>query len=107
MILLAGCAHIECSQQGGEWRRACAGKHTRCFIPYADGGKSCADSSECEGECVVDLTIRCNGTGKCTDPPDVPEPGTLVMGTCQTEIDECSSLVIVKDGRARRINHQD
>ena len=116
LVLVAGCAHErssavvqsarECSQLGGKWRNACPGKPTRCFIPYADAGKSCSDSSECEGECIIDIAIRCEAVGKCTVPVE-PEPGTRMMGACQHELDECSSLVIVKDGVVQRAIHQD
>jgi len=30
-----------------------------------------------------------------------------MMGACQHELDECSSLVIVKDGVVQRAIHQD
>ena len=116
LVLMAGCSDdresapiqsaSECSERGGKWRNACPGKPTRCFIPYADAGKTCSDSSECQGECIIDISIRCEAPGKCTEPP-VPEPGTRMLGVCQDEVDECSSLVIVKDGVVQRAIHQD
>ncbi len=43
---------IDCQKQGGKLQKAgLAGCYT-CIVEYADGGKTCSDSSECEGACL-------------------------------------------------------
>lgn len=42
-----------CEAQGGEVRPAGLLGAERCIRPYSDAGRSCADSSECEGRCLA------------------------------------------------------
>jgi hypothetical protein len=95
-----------CAQRGGTWKKSCPGKSYRCFYPYEDGGKTCSDSSQCEGECIIDIAWHCDGKGNCDDPAD-PIPGANLLGQCQFELDDCSSLVVVKHGVVQRAQHQD
>lgn len=95
-----------CAEQGGDWRRVCMVQRYQCVKPYSDAGKACGDSSECEGECLVELVSACNEAGECKD-PEVPEPGAQVTGICQRNDDPCGSFVIVREGRAQQIIHRD
>ncbi len=46
----------ECETKGGSYIIGGHGIY-RCYgIPTADGGKTCSDGSDCEGECVAELT---------------------------------------------------
>lgn len=96
----------QCAQEGGERRRVCMSQTFECVRPFSDAGKPCRDSSECEGECWVDLRAVCYGVGQCTEPA-VPEPGTEVTGVCQSDNDPCGSFVFVRNGRALPIEHRD
>lgn len=95
-----------CADAGGDWRQVCVAQEYRCVLPYRDGGKACSDSSECEGECLVDVTTKCTGIGNCVA-PEIPKPGEQVMGMCQLDDDPCGSFVIVRDGRAQPTTHRD
>jgi hypothetical protein len=95
-----------CQAAGGELQKVCVAQQARCVIPYADAGKSCKDSSECMGECLVDLTTTCTAMGECTHPL-VPKPGEVVLGICQRDNNPCGSFIIVKDGRAQPAFHND
>lgn len=113
-LLATGCSgerrevhsSAECQEAGGKWMQVCLSRQYRCVRDYADGGKNCRDSSECEGSCVVDLTTRCAAPGKCTTPV-VPEAGTPVFGTCERDDNPCGTQIIVEDGLAGRIRHID
>lgn len=95
-----------CFQQGGNWQRVCVAQEYTCVKPFPDAGKACKDSSECKGECLVELVTRCEGVGNCTDPV-VPEPGAEVTGICQRDDDPCGSFIFVRKGRALPIEHRD
>jgi hypothetical protein len=44
-----------CKQRGGRWAGDVQGRGrlTGCILPTTDSGKSCLDSSECEGVCLA------------------------------------------------------
>jgi len=95
-----------CLKEGGDWRRVCIAQLYQCVKPYKDGGKICADSSECIGECIFDLTTHCDEAERCDD-LTIPQPGDEVMGVCQYDDDPCGSFVIIRQGRAQPIIHRD
>lgn len=95
-----------CAEQGGDWRRVCLAQRYQCVNPHSDAGKACSDSSECEGECLVELGSACNEAGECKD-PEVPEPGAQLTGVCQRDDDPCGSFVFVREGRAQPVVHRD
>ena len=95
-----------CRRQGGEWRRVCLAQEFACVTPYKDGGKPCSDPSQCEGECVVDLTMRCAAPGDCKEPV-IPKPGEPASGVCELNNDPCGSIVVIRKGRAEPILHRD
>ncbi len=96
----------KCAQEGGKWQLTCLEQEYRCIKPYKDAGKICSDSSECDGECIVDITIKCDEVGKCSSPkvPNIGEPST---GVCQQDNDPCGSFVIIRNGRVDSIIHRD
>jgi hypothetical protein len=112
VLLIVGCADIQhstagttgnvCLARGGAGQRACLSQEYRCVMPYPDAGKSCSDSSECKGQCVVDLTDQCDASGKCVH-AKVPEAGSEVGGVCQVDDDPCGSFMVVKRRHAQPI----
>ncbi|HEY8942115.1 MAG TPA: hypothetical protein VIM59_18105 [Cellvibrio sp.] len=55
-----------------------------CVAYYKDGGKTCADNSECEGDCFT---------------PDTVEIGTPVQGVCQSsEHDSFGCVSTIENG---------
>ena|ERR1700733_6468457 len=95
-----------CMDHGGTWKRVCLAQEYRCVMSYPDAGKACSDSSECKGQCLVDLTDKCDPGGGCTH-AKVPEAGSEVRGMCQVANDPCGSFVVVKKGHAQPIVHKD
>lgn len=42
----------DCTARGGTYRQGGLGGYWLCITPYADGGKPCGDSDECQGTCL-------------------------------------------------------
>ena len=55
---------------------------TWCVEVYSDGGKVCSDSSECEGQCVVEEPLRVEADVQTTGMCQAEEP----FGGCFAEI---------------------
>src|SRR5678815_2456916 len=91
---------------GGAVRPVCMSQKDMCVTPYPDAGKKCSDSSECAGDCLVDLTAHCDGAGKCTAPV-VPGAGTRAFGTCEMDNDPCGSRIEVINGVIQAPVHVD
>src|SRR5690606_9042494 len=90
VLAFAGCTNTsaewlaaECLLEGNHWRRVCIDHRFACIASYADAGKSCTDSSDCMGNCVVDLTIVCDENGTCPQDPEIPASGASVVGVCE------------------------
>ena len=49
-----------CRAQGGDWRRVSMAQVYQCVKPFADAGMVCGDSTECQGECLVELVTTCD-----------------------------------------------
>ena len=62
---------IACNTKGGVWKRVGLGQFYACVIAMPDAGKSCTDSSQCEGRCLT-------GAGGMPD-----EGNKQVTGSCQ------------------------
>ncbi len=97
----------QCKRAGSEWRRVCIAQRLTCVKAHSDAGERCRDSSECEGECIIDFTVRCDAPGQCSEEVSVHPPGSEVTGTCQRDDDPCGSFVIVRGGKAQRLVHKD
>src|SRR5262245_51431957 len=95
-----------CLSKGGNWQQVCLSQRFTCVMPYADAGKSCTDSSQCKGLCMVDMTIRCDVDKNCPE-LKVPKPGEAASGICQRDDDPCGSFVVIKKGRAQEPFHRD
>ncbi|HJV40984.1 hypothetical protein [Caulobacter sp.] len=56
-----------CSAQGGSIQPVGRAQIPTCVVPYADGGKACADKSDCQGQCVLEGNLEPQGpvTGAC------------------------------------------
>lgn len=53
-----------CKAQGGSWQPVCMLGRNYCILSYADAGKACTDSSQCQGKCLV-VPDRIQTTGQC------------------------------------------
>lgn len=102
----AGIEEALCLKEGGDWRRVCSAQRYQCVRPFSDGGKACRDSSECQGGCIVDLTVKCEGIGKCAD-FTMPKSGERTMGVCKRDDDPCGSFIVVREGVAESVTHTD
>ena len=59
----------------------------RCFSPYADGGKSCQSSNDCQGKCVLsdsDIMLYCSASGAGTSDLFGHQYCPGLTGTCET-----------------------
>lgn len=68
----------QCDARGGEVKSVCRLGLPSCVLPYADAGKSCSDSSECEGACWL---VMQEG--------DKVQPGDSAVGECQPDSNIC------------------
>jgi hypothetical protein len=61
-------ADKQCMALGGTLQQAGRMGRYACYAHYSDGGKSCTDSGECEGDCRVvdDAATGTIARGKCT-----------------------------------------
>ncbi len=95
-----------CRREGGDYRRVCVAQEFMCVKPYRDAGKACRDSSECEGECRIEVTTVCDEAGNCVE-PQLPRPGDEATGTCQADTDPCGSVIPIKGGIAQQGENRD
>ena len=79
-----------CKAMGGEVRQDGMMGLYYCITPYADAGKTCRDSSECEGQCRSSDDVT-NYDGA---------PGTQV-GKCQQNDSKFGCYGVVEDGTAQ------
>ncbi|HNS88030.1 MAG TPA: hypothetical protein PKH09_14100 [Parvularculaceae bacterium] len=64
---LAAVDQEACAAAGGAVRREGMLGMYRCVIPYADAGKQCRSSDECQGKCLVndDAAVGDDAVGAC------------------------------------------
>lgn len=77
-----------CEAQGGTVRRAGMLGGETCIRPYADGGKACTDSAQCEGECR-----EREGLGAPASDPQAP-----VAGVCQADDNPFGCYSVIENG---------
>jgi hypothetical protein len=77
-------AELECVAQGGKVEQILIGAEG-CVRPTTDGGRSCADNSQCQGACIA---------------PFAAQPGIAVAGACAAEIGRTGCLNTVIQGKA-------
>ena len=75
-----------CARGGGTWQEIGLGQQL-CVISAPDAGKSCNDSSECGGSCLVELSRKVSA-------------GAKVTGSCSSHYVAWGCLQIVGHGRA-------
>jgi len=80
----------ECRANGGTIRNVCRRQWPACVVLYSDGGKSCTDSAQCKGKCLLD-----------TETDDDFEPGDRAKGICQQDNDPCGCKIEVAKGKVR------
>ena len=78
-----------CTKRGGQLQEVCMSRQPLCVIPYADAGKECQSSSECEGQCQT-KDIEAHKREKTT-------------GLCATNNDPCGCFASVEKGVAGRV----
>lgn len=76
-----------CKAQKGEWTRVCLMGNYACVNAYADGGKSCSDSSEC-------------GSNRCSTKDTGTRPGSPTKGVCAPTDNPCGCFQLVEKGVA-------
>jgi len=82
-------AAAECLARGGRMQPLGRMQTMQCVVPYADAGRRCTDSDQCEGQCrVADVTTR-------------PAPGASVVGQCQVDSNPFGCHATVENGRAQ------
>lgn len=99
-------ATVDCARQGGEYRQVCIDQRYMCVLPFSDAGKACKDSTECQGECRIDVVTVCDETGNCKE-PTLPKPGQVATGMCQADNDPCGSVIPIKNGIAQKGENRD
>lgn len=72
-----------CAAAGGSWQGVGLMNTPACVIPYADAGKACTDSDQCEGACWAEVAMtpeQAGGkvTGQC-------QPTNMPFG-CHSEV---------------------
>ena len=77
----------DCTRRGGEVRRGGMFGSPVCIVPYADAGRACRDSDDCEGECRYPAEAR-------------PKVGQRVMGQCQADSSPFGCFTGVENGKA-------
>jgi len=57
-----------CTTRGGEFRRSGLAGFWLCVVPYADAGKPCSDTADCQGGCLAppnQTPVRGEAPGVC------------------------------------------
>jgi putative hemolysin len=54
-----------CKEQGGTWIVGSSEFGAKCILPYADAGKKCTSSNQCEGDCVTNVISQLGKEGIC------------------------------------------
>ena len=76
---------IICAQQGGTIKRVCRSGIQMCVVQFQDAGKSCTDSSECQGAC---MSVRNDA-----------RLGDSVKGACASSSEPCGLFLPLKGGK--------
>lgn len=74
-----------CAAKGGSIQAVGKAQIPTCVTPYADGGKACADKSQCQGACILEGNL---------------EPQGSVTGQCQKTDRQFGCYAKVVDGKA-------
>lgn len=74
-----------CAKAGGAIQPVCMMQKPMCVIAFKDAGKTCSDSSECQGRCEIE--------GRA-------EPMKAATGKCRSSNDPCGCFQLVEKGVA-------
>jgi hypothetical protein len=98
LLALAACAPIgeglstgpavdvaACTANGGKVKPICRMRKPACIFDYADAGKTCTDSEQCSGRCVIE--------------DEMPEVGARAIGVCEADNDVCGCSTEIIDGK--------
>jgi len=93
----------DCESVGGSWEKAGIARVEICIRPYADAGKACRDSDDCEGDCLFfDGSIPVGSEEDVRAAADLrwqTPPWSDVSGTCQRTDSQFGCRSIVEDGK--------
>ena len=78
--------HEACMAKGGMVERRGMMQTELCVVPYADAGKACTDSDQCQAQCIAEGAV---GT----------PPGETTAGICQRDDQLFGCFGVVEDGR--------
>jgi hypothetical protein len=76
-----------CTANGGKVKPVCRMQKPACIFDYADAGKACSDSDQCQGRCVA-----AEGA--------MPEGGVAAKGVCEADNDVCGCSTEIVGGKA-------
>lgn len=76
----------KCASRGGIWGRVCFSQSLMCVRKYADGGKACSDSKDCESQKCVAVGREANERG-------------ITVGECVRTSDPCGSFNFIDNGK--------
>lgn len=74
----------QCQAAGGAMRPVCMMGTVQCVVRYADAGRQCRDSDDCQGACRAET---------------MGPAGAPAVGRCQADSDPCGCFANVEDGR--------
>ncbi|HEY7798102.1 MAG TPA: hypothetical protein VIA80_05010 [Hyphomonadaceae bacterium] len=77
-----------CLAQGGDWAPICRLQRPACVLKFADAGKACTDSDQCQGACYANPEGGASQAGK------------AVAGACSVNSNPCGCNARVEDGIA-------
>jgi len=80
-------AEADCAGKGGKMQRVGRMQSLQCIVPYADAGKICTDTAQCQGECRVPGSV-------------IVSDGRAVDGQCTADSSPFGCYTPVKNGRA-------
>ncbi len=75
-----------CKAMNGVIQPVCLMGHPQCVVEFSDGGKTCSDSSDCQGRCVADSSAQMMQPAK---------------GTCAKTSYPCGCFSLVVNGVAQ------
>jgi len=106
LLFVASCAPTEtsaapsevslCEAKGGHMEKRGMMQSSMCVVPYADAGKTCSDSSQCLGKCLLNAD---NGSAeRKSDFERATTSATPVTGSCEADDRTFGCIAEVKNG---------
>lgn len=90
----------DCAARNGEMQRVGLLGSWQCIVRYADAGKPCTDSDQCEGQCRAQVDLPPPPQGAPTPAPSTP-PREPTAGVCQADSNNFGCYAVFEDGRAQ------